>query len=100
VSLNGDDIFQEASGRCCPAAGAFRSTTSRRLERALAQRDVAAFIVEPIQAMACTWRADYLRERADCVASKARCSSPTKCRPASAAPGACGRWSTGTPSPT
>ena len=40
---------RRASARCCPAASAFRSATSTRLEAELRTRDVAAFIVEPIQ---------------------------------------------------
>ena len=40
---------RRGSGRCCPVATGFRSATSTRLEAELRKRDVAAFIVEPIQ---------------------------------------------------
>ena len=49
VSLNGDDIFQEGFGPMLPGCGRIPFNDLAALERALAKRDVAAFVVEPIQ---------------------------------------------------
>jgi ornithine--oxo-acid transaminase len=49
VSLNGDDIFQEGFGPMLPGCRRIPFNDLAALERALAKRDVAAFIVEPIQ---------------------------------------------------
>jgi ornithine--oxo-acid transaminase len=49
VSLNGDDIFQQGFGPMLPGCQRIPFNDLAALERALAARDVAAFIVEPIQ---------------------------------------------------
>ncbi|HTO68878.1 MAG TPA: aspartate aminotransferase family protein [Myxococcota bacterium] len=49
VSLNGDDIFQDGFGPMLPGCKRIPFNDLPALEQALAKRDVAAFIVEPIQ---------------------------------------------------
>src|SRR5262249_43634578 len=49
VSLNGDDIFQEGFGPMLPGCVRIPFDDLAALEQSLAKRDVAAFIVEPIQ---------------------------------------------------
>jgi ornithine--oxo-acid transaminase len=49
VSLNGDDIFQQGFGPMLPGCRRIPFDDLAALERALAARDVAAFVVEPIQ---------------------------------------------------
>ena len=57
---------RRASARCCPDARASRSATSTRLEAELRSKDVAAFIVEPIQGRLVTLPpAEYLRAAQD-----------------------------------
>ena len=65
VSLNGDDIFQQGFGPMLPGCRRIPFNDLAALERALAARDVAAFIVEPIQGHGVHVSGpDYLREAA------------------------------------
>lgn len=49
LSLNGEKIFREGFGPLLPGCEAVPFNDLEALERALSRRDVAAFIVEPIQ---------------------------------------------------
>jgi ornithine--oxo-acid transaminase len=49
LSLNGDNVFQEGFGPLLPGCVAIPFDDLAALDRALAQRTIAAFIVEPIQ---------------------------------------------------
>jgi ornithine--oxo-acid transaminase len=49
LSLNGEEIFREGFGPLLPQCQAIPFNDLDALERALANKDVAAFIVEPIQ---------------------------------------------------
>lgn len=49
LSLNGDENFREGFGPLLPGCAQIPFNDSAALEKALARRDVAAFIVEPIQ---------------------------------------------------
>ena len=49
LSLNGDGIFREGFGPLLPGCSAIPFNDLAALEKALSGRDVAAFIVEPIQ---------------------------------------------------
>ncbi|MGR9099845.1 MAG: aspartate aminotransferase family protein [Gammaproteobacteria bacterium] len=49
LSLNGEEIFREGFGPLLPGCQAVPFNDLERLEAALAGKDVAAFIVEPIQ---------------------------------------------------
>jgi len=49
LSVNGDDVFRSGFGPLLPHCLEIRSDDLDALERALATRDIAAFIVEPIQ---------------------------------------------------
>ena len=84
LSLNGDDIFRDGFGPLLPDCvevpfndlGALWSARSR-------PRQIAAFIVEPIQGKGVNLpEDDYLaRRRRRCAASTEPCSSPTRSRP-------------------
>lgn len=65
LSLNGEPVFREGFGDLLPGCGAVPINDLAALEAALAGRDVAAFIFEPIQGKKVTLPADgYLREAA------------------------------------
>src|ERR1700730_70952 len=65
LSLNGDDIFREGFEPLLPHCRAIPFDDVAALERALAPRDVAAFLVEPIQGKGVNVPADrYLQEAA------------------------------------
>ncbi|KAB0681510.1 aspartate aminotransferase family protein [Aureimonas leprariae] len=65
LSLNGDAIFRDGFGPLLPSCGTVPFDDLAALERALARRDVAAFIVEPIQGKGVHVPSDdYLREAA------------------------------------
>lgn len=49
LSLNGEDIFRAGFGPLLPGCSAIPFNDLSALEQALSQKDVAAFIVEPIQ---------------------------------------------------
>lgn len=49
LSLNGEEIFREGFGPLLPGCSAIPFNDLARLEQALSNKDVAAFIVEPIQ---------------------------------------------------
>lgn len=49
LSLNGDTMFKDGFGPLLPACESVEFNNLEALERALAAKDVAAFIVEPIQ---------------------------------------------------
>src|SRR6185436_3321175 len=66
LSLNGDAIFRDGFEPMLPNCTAVPFNNLPALERALAARDVAAFIVEPIQGKGVNMPAgDYLRSAAD-----------------------------------
>ena len=65
VSINGDDIFQEGFGPLLPGCRRIPFDDLEALEAALRPRDVAAFVVEPIQGHGVFVPGDdYLREAA------------------------------------
>lgn len=65
LSLNGDETFREGFGPHLPATTRIPFDDLEALERALAGRDVAAFIVEPIQGHGVNVPSDdYLAEAA------------------------------------
>ncbi len=65
LSANGDDIFQDGFGPLLPGFARVPFNDLEALERALAGRDVAAFVVEPIQGHGVFMPdADYLPEAA------------------------------------
>ncbi len=49
LSLNGEEIFREGFGPLLPECSSVPFNNLAALEKALAQKDVAAFIVEPVQ---------------------------------------------------
>ncbi|MDD5580167.1 MAG: aspartate aminotransferase family protein [Methylobacter sp.] len=49
LSLNGEEIFREGFGPLLPGCGAIPFNDLDALERALSAKDVAAFVVEPVQ---------------------------------------------------
>lgn len=49
LSLNGEEIFREGFGSLLPGCSAIPFNDLEALEKALSNKDVAAFIVEPIQ---------------------------------------------------
>lgn len=53
LSLNGADFFRERFGELMPGTQAVAFNDLQSLEQALAGRDVAAFIVEPVQGKSC-----------------------------------------------
>jgi ornithine--oxo-acid transaminase len=66
LSLNGDAIFRDGFDPLLPNCTAIPFNDLSALERALASRDVAAFIVEPIQGKGVNMPAgDYLRSAAE-----------------------------------
>jgi ornithine--oxo-acid transaminase len=66
LSLNGDAIFRDGFEPMLPNCTAVPFNNLPALERALAARDVAAFIVEPIQGKGVNMPAgDYLRSAAE-----------------------------------
>ena len=66
LSLNGDANFRDGFEPLLPAACASRSTICRRSNRRLSTRDIAAFIVEPIQGKGVNLPADgYLKDAAE-----------------------------------
>jgi ornithine--oxo-acid transaminase len=63
LSLNGAEFFKERFGEFAPGATMVPFNDLPALEKALAAKDVAAFIVEPVQGKTCDVVAEgYLRE--------------------------------------
>ena len=63
LSLNGENVFREGFGPLLPGCAAVPFNDLKALENALRNRDVAAFIVEPIQGKGVNLPQDgYLRE--------------------------------------
>jgi ornithine--oxo-acid transaminase len=63
LSLNGATFFKERFGEFAPGAAMVPFNDLSALEKALASKDVAAFIVEPVQGKTCDVVADgYLKE--------------------------------------
>ena len=63
LSLNGAEFFRERFGELMPGTAAVAFNDLEALERALHHRDVAAFVVEPVQGKSCEVVADgYLAE--------------------------------------
>ena len=102
LSLVGDDFFKEGFGPLLPGCSRIPFGDLDRLEQELRSRDVAAFIVEPVQGRMVTLPPDGLPRRAprSCAGATGRCSSWTRSRPGSAAPDAGSRSSIGTWRPT
>ena len=101
LSLNGDAIFRDGFGPLLPDCTRCAVQRSRGAGARVVARKVAAFIVEPIQGKGVNMpAAGYLQAAAELCRRTARCSSPTKSRPAWAAPGGSLRSSTGMSSPT
>jgi acetylornithine/succinyldiaminopimelate/putrescine aminotransferase len=65
LSLNGSDFFRERFGNLMPDTGKVPFNDLAALEKALHTKDVAAFVVEPVQGKTCEVAADgYLAEAA------------------------------------
>jgi len=65
LSVNGDDVFREGFGPLLPETHRIPFNDLSALERVLAQREVAAFIVEPVQGHGVNIPSSgYLREAA------------------------------------
>jgi len=63
LSLNGSDFFRERFGSLMPDTTKVPFNDLPALERALAEKDTAAFVVEPVQGKTCAVAADgYLAE--------------------------------------
>ena len=63
LSLNGADFFRERFGDLMPGTQAVPFNDLASLERALFRKDVAAFVIEPVQGKSCRVVADgYLAE--------------------------------------
>ncbi len=97
LSLNGDAIFREGFGPLLPDCDPVPWGDLDALELALARGDVAAFVVEPVQGKGVNLPPDGTISRAPsaCAARRARCSSATRSKRASGAPGASLPASTG-----
>ena len=98
LSMNGDNDFpQRLRAAVRRAASKFPSTISPRSSARWRRGRCAAFIVEPIQGKGVNMpdRRPISPTRRGFAANTARCSSPTKSRPASAAPAASSRSSIG-----
>jgi ornithine--oxo-acid transaminase len=101
LSLNGDAVFRAGFGPLLPGCVQIPFNDLAALERALAARQVAAFVVEPIQGKGVNLlMTTILPAPPTCAKSTARCSLPMKSRPGSVAPGGFSRSSTGASSPT
>lgn len=53
LSINGADFFRERFGELLPGTSKIPFNDLEALEKALAQKDVAAFIIEPVQGKSC-----------------------------------------------
>ena len=53
LSLNGADFFRERFGELMPGTSAVRFNDLESLEQALYRKDVAAFVIEPVQGKSC-----------------------------------------------
>ena len=58
LSLNGAEFFRERFGALMPGTEAVKFNDLSSLERALFRRDVAAFVIEPVQGKSCRVAAD------------------------------------------
>ena len=97
LSLNGDEQFREGFGPLLPGCDRVPFGDLDALGRELAGGDVAAFIIEPVQGKGVNLPPDgYLAgAQAPLPRARQRCSSATRSRPASGAPGGSSRSSTG-----
>jgi acetylornithine/succinyldiaminopimelate/putrescine aminotransferase len=85
--VNGDAIFKDRFGDLVPGCSAIPFNDLAALEKALSTRDVAAFIVEPIQGKGVNLLDDiYLRGVQACAESMAPCLWPAKSSRGFAAP--------------
>ena len=101
LSLTDDPNFRGGFEPLLPGCTSIPFNDLAALEQALSSREVAAFIVEPIQGKGVNIPTDdFCRARPRYAANMARCSSPTKSRPGSAAPAAFSQSSTGMSNPT
>lgn len=63
LAINGADFFKERFGEFAPGAVKVPFNDPAALEKALANKDVAGFIVEPVQGKSCEMvTAEYMRE--------------------------------------
>src|ERR1700724_1527256 len=96
LSLTDDSNFRGGFEPLLPGCTSIPFNDLAALEQALSSRQVAAFIVEPIQGKGVNMPTDeFLPGAAALCPNTAPCWSPMKSRPASAAPGASSRSSTG-----
>jgi ornithine--oxo-acid transaminase len=80
LSLNGDESFRDGFAPFLTDCRMIPFNDLDALERELHRRDVAAFIVEPVQGKGVNLPAPgYLREQQPFAANTARSSSPMKC---------------------
>ncbi len=80
LALNGADFFRERFGPLMPATEAVPFNDIVALEQALCPRDVAAFVIEPVQGKSCEVAiAGYLAEAQRLAKNMARCWLPMKC---------------------
>jgi len=101
LSLTDDSNFRGGFEPLLPGCTAIPFNDLAALEQALSSHQVAAFIVEPIQAKASTCPPmNSCRAPRRSASVTGHCSSPTKSRPGSAAPDVSSRLSTGRSSPT
>ncbi len=101
LSLMDDANFRSGFEPLLPGCTQVPFNDLAALEQALSSRQVAAFIVEPIQGKGVNMPSDeFCRAPPRSAKNTARYSSPTKSRPALAAPESSSRSSTGMSSPT
>ena len=103
LSVNGNEEFRAGFGPLLPGMRPGPVRRPRRARAASSSRgDVAALILEPIQGKGVNIPPDGYLAGAQAALPRrpGRCSSATRCRPASGAPAASSRSSTGTSSRT
>ncbi len=87
LSLTGDSNFRTGFEPLLPGCTSIPFNDLAALEQALSSREVAAFVVEPIQGKGVNMPTDdFLPGARRSAANTARCSWPTRSRPAWAAP--------------
>jgi len=102
LSLTDDPNFRGGFGQLLPGCTSIPFNDLAALEQALASRQIAAFIVEPIQGKGVQSAppTSFCRRGRAMPSLRDIAGSPTKSRPESAGPGDSSRSSTGTSNPT